>query len=70
MKRIKGVRKATHKLIILAVKDYYTEHNWNVVKYINGEKIEITETEKADARKIKNNLLDNIYTENLLSECP
>lgn len=71
MKRVKGVRKTIHKLLVKATSDYYgNETNKNVMQYICGENIELSETEKADARKIKNNLLDSIYTKNLLSECP
>ena len=69
MKRIKGVRKTTHKLILSAVKDYYGQYDESIKKvasYIFGERIELNEEEKHDAWAIKTNLLDETYCNNLV----
>ena len=66
MKRISGVRKTIHNLIMKAVKDYYFNSvNHNVAKYLMGNKINLSEEEKSDAWAIKTNLEDKIYTDNL-----
>lgn len=66
MKRIKGVRKATHKLVMKAVSDYYFfETNHNVAKYLFGEKVELDDQEKHDVFCIRANLEDIVYVQNL-----
>lgn len=67
MKRIKGVRKNTHKLIIKAVADYYFNGtNLKVSKYLEGEKIILTDEEKSDVWAIRVNLEDELYRSNLI----
>ena len=67
MKRIKGVRKTTHKLLVKATQDYYLKGtNHNVIKYLEGDNINLSEEEKSDAWAIKTNLEDKIYIDNLL----
>lgn len=69
MKRIKGVRKTTHKLILSATKDYYGQYDKSikrVASYLCGEKIDLSLEELSDTRKIRNNLLDEIYCKNLI----
>lgn len=70
MRRIKGVRKDFHKLVMKATQDYYGyTTNKNVMEYIEGKKVNLTEEEKSDVWKIRNNIGDKIYTENLLLKC-
>jgi hypothetical protein len=66
MKRIKGVRKTTHKLIMKATQDYYMrDTNLNVAKYLFGERIELDNQQKHDVFCIRANLTDQIYLKEL-----
>ena len=67
MKRISGIRKTKHKLVLKAVKDYYFNSvNHKVAQSIMGEKVELNEQEKSDVWAIKTNLEDLVYCQNLL----
>ena len=71
MKRIKGTLRNTHKLIMLAVKDYYNDSVFrkeydNVAKHLSGEKISLTAEEKSDAWAIEINMADEIYCKTLI----
>jgi hypothetical protein len=67
MKRIKGIRKTIHKLAMKAVADYYGGlTNQNVLRSVEGDRVELTNEEKSDVWAIKTNMLDKTYTDNLL----
>lgn len=62
MKRISGVRKTTHKLLVKVVGDYFGgTANPEIVKSILGFKTDLTEEQKADKWCIQQNLTDNLY---------
>lgn len=66
IKRIKGVRKSSHNLVLKVAKDYYNSKlNTDIVKFIFGEKISLTNEEKSDIFKIKCNLEDKVYVGSL-----
>ena len=66
MKRISGVRKTTHKLLLKATRDYFNgQFNPNIIKHIVGEKVMLTEEEKSDAWAIKTNIEDLVYRNSL-----
>lgn len=66
MKRIKGYNKIKHKLVIKAVEDYFNDKaNINIVHFIEGDKVNLTDEEKSDAWAIQQNLLDKEYVADL-----
>lgn len=67
MKRVKGVKKKFHKLAMKAVADYYGYGtNLNVLKAIEGERVELTGEEKSDVFAIRANLADKVYCESFI----
>ena len=64
MKRISGIRKIKHKLLVRVVRDYFGQStNYNIIKSLLGFKIDLTEREKSDKWAIEQNLLDKTYLE-------
>jgi hypothetical protein len=64
VKRIKGVRKTTHRLAMKVVADYYGgSTNQKVLRSIEGERVDLNEEEKSDAWAIKQNMTDKTYTD-------
>jgi hypothetical protein len=62
MKRIKGVRKTTHKLLVKVVGDYFGgTADPEIIKSILGFKTNLTEEQKSDKWCIQQNLTDNTY---------
>jgi hypothetical protein len=62
MKRISGIRKTTHKLLVKVVGDYFGgTADPEIIKSILGFKTELTEEQKADKWCIQQNLNDETY---------
>ena len=64
MKRIKGITRKFHKLAMKVVLDYYfTGTNLNVLKALEGEKVNLSDEEKSDLWAIKENMGDKVYVD-------
>ena len=67
MKRIKGVRKSTHKLLVRVVGDYFGgAADPEIVKSILGFNNDLTGEQKADKWCIEQNLTDETYCNSFL----
>jgi hypothetical protein len=67
MKRIKGIRKTAHKLLVKVVGDYFGgTADPEIVKSILGFKTDLTEEQKADKWCIQQNLTDTTYANSFL----
>ena len=66
MKRVKGARRKFHKLAMKVVLDYYfNSTNLNVLKALEGEKVELNDEEKSDLWAIRQNIEDLTYRQSL-----
>lgn len=69
MKRVKGIKRATHKLVSSAVRDYFGQYDLSQEKItmaVEGLKVDLTQEQKSDVWAIKTNLEDLIYKNELL----